>query len=209
MCPILLHPSKKHLAYFVYQGEPQLIFLSKRGVIKEILHKSYCLIDIMLSYYSKVTAVLIQLHQAQATTDNHLLTHTVQKLKSSLKKHYKCEIGYFWVREQLKAESQHYHMLVMLNGHKCQQSALVDKVVQEAWQSIHPDNFSFRVRNRIYRINRTGNGHELRALRMRLSYMAKKEGKTELRTYTNTYGFSRLKTKKHNMRSSNFKPHVP
>lgn len=193
MCPILLHQSKKHLAYFVYKGEPQLIFLSKEGVIKEILHKSYCLIDIMLTYYSKVTAVLIQLHQAQVTQDNKLLTRMVQKLKSSLKKHYKCEIGYFWVREQLKAESQHYHMVVMLNGHKCQQSTFVDKAVQDAWQSIHPDNFSFKVRNRIYRIHRSGNYHELRALRMRLSYMAKKEGKTEFRTYTNAFRYSRLK----------------
>ncbi|EGQ8608271.1 inovirus Gp2 family protein [Vibrio parahaemolyticus] len=193
MCPILLHPSKKHLAYFVYQGKPQLIFLSKKGIIQEVLNKSYRLIDIMLSYYSKVTAVLVQLHQAQSTEDNKLLTRMVQKLKGKLKKHYKCEIGYFWVREQDKAESHHYHMVIMLNGHKCQQSTLVDKVVQEAWQSIHPDNFSFRVRNRIYRIHRNGNGHELRALRMRLSYMAKKEGKTEFSNYTNVFRYSRLK----------------
>ena len=84
MCPILLHPSKKHLAYFVYQGKPQLIFLSKKGIIQEILNKSYRIIDIMLSYYSKVTAVLVQLHQAQSTEDNKLLTRMIQKLKGKL-----------------------------------------------------------------------------------------------------------------------------
>lgn len=195
MCSISLHPTKKHLAYFLYQDEFQLIFYHKGGVIPKILHNSFKLIDIMLSYYSKVTAVLIQLHQAQPTSDNKLMTLMVTKLKNTLKKHYKCEIGCFWVREQNEAESQHYHLIVMLNGHKCQQSKLVDEAAREAWQSIHPDNFCFRVRNRLYRIHRDQYDNELNALRMRMSYMAKKEGKTNFASYTNSFRCSRLKPK--------------
>lgn len=131
MCPILNHPSKKHLAYFLFKDSPQPIFYSKEGVILEILNKSFQLVDTMLNYYSKVTAVLIQLHQAQPTKSNKALTAMIQKLKRSLKKHYKCEVGYFWVREQNLAGSQHYHMIILLNGHKCQQSKLVDKLVND------------------------------------------------------------------------------
>lgn len=195
MCPILLHPSKKHLAYFRYQGKPHLIFHKQGGIIPEVLTKSFELVDTMLSYYSKVTAVLIQLHQVQATADNKSLTLMIRRLKDVLKKHYQCEVGYLWVREQNKAESQHYHMIVMLNGHKCQQSKLIDIATQIAWQNLHPDNFSFRVRNRIYRIKRNKDDHESRALRMRLSYMAKKEGKNHFKSYTNVYRYSLLKEK--------------
>ncbi len=192
MCQILNHPSKKHLAYFLYQNTPQLIFSSKEGVMNEVLKKSFRLVDKMLGYYSKVTAVLIQLHQAQATADNKLLTIMIQRLKKALKSHYQCEVGYFWVREQNKADSQHYHVIILLNGHKCQQSKMVDILTEKVWKKIHPDNFSFKLRNRIYRIHRHTNKSELRALRMRMSYMAKREGKSNNPLNTHDYGLSRL-----------------
>lgn len=196
MCQILSHPSKKHLAYFIYQEQPQLIFNSKDGIITEILNKSFQLVDTMLTYYSKVTAVLVQLHQSQPTEGNQLLTIMLQRLKVTLKKHYRCEVGYFWVREQNSADSQHYHMIVILSGHKCQQSKLVDAASNNAWKSIHPDNFRFKPRNRIYRIKRDENHKELRALRMRMSYMAKKEGKSSIAAHVNSYQCSRLKAKR-------------
>lgn len=193
MCQILNHPSKKHLAYFLYQDHPHLIFNSKKGIIPEILNKSFKLVDTMLTYYSKVTAVFVQLHQAQPTEDNQLLTIMLQRLKAALKKHYRCEVGYFWVREQNDANSQHYHMIVLLSGHKCQQSQLVDTASDNAWKSIHPDNFRFKPKNRIYRIKRNGSYRELRALRMRMSYMAKREGKNTIASNVNSYQCCRLK----------------
>lgn len=192
MCQILKHPSKKHLAYFLYQDNPQLIFNSKEGIIPEILTRSFQLVDNMLTTYSKVTAVLVQLHQAQPTEGNQLLTIMLQRLKTTLKKRYRCKVGYFWVREQSDANSQHYHMIVFLSGHKCQQSKLVDIASDNTWKSIHPDNFRFKPRNRIYRIKRDGGYRELRALRMRMSYMAKKEGKSTIAPYVNSYQCSRL-----------------
>lgn len=196
MCPIYLHPSKKHLAYVLYQNQEQPIFYSQKGIIKEILINSFKLLDKMFTLYSKVTAILLQLHQVQATTDNKQLTRMLQKLRTALKKHYQCEVAYFWVREQNNAEAQHYHMVIMLSGHKCQQSKLVDTLAKEAWLSIHPDNFSYRVKNRIYRVFRSDECRELNALRMRLSYMAKKEGKIGFAPSTNCYGYSHTKVRK-------------
>lgn len=195
MCPLLLHPSKKHLAYYQHLGTPQLIFLSKKGPVIEILKKSFQLIDMMLCQYSKTTAVLIQLHQAHATRDNRLVATMMSQLKAALGKHYKCEVGYFWVREQEHADSQHYHAVVIVSGHKCQCSKLVDHLVQDIWQRTDPNNYSYQVRNRIYRVNRGGNTPELRALRMRLSYMAKKEGKQGFASRTHSYGCSRFKVR--------------
>ncbi|MEZ8606914.1 inovirus-type Gp2 protein [Vibrio sp. 10N.239.311.G01] len=199
MCPIILHPSKKHLAYYQYLGKYQLIFYRKPdGVFNEILEKAFGQLEAMRSYYSKVTMVLLQLHQAIHTKSNNQLTILLSKLKARLQKHYGGKVGYFWVREQNKAESQHYHIAIMINGHKCQRSKLVDIATQTYWENRHPDNFSFRIRNRIYRINTRKNSNELRAARMRLSYMAKRKGKLGFEPHTNTHGCSRLRKKVRN-----------
>ncbi|UTV27881.1 YagK/YfjJ domain-containing protein [Photobacterium atrarenae] len=198
MCQIALHPSKPYLAFFPYQEGHHLIFYKKGGIIKEILNKAFGQLDAMLSHYTKVTVILLQLHQANPTQGSKPLTTMLARLKAKLQKHYGSQVGYFWVREQNKAESQHYHMAIMLNGHKCQRSKLVDIATQTYWENMHPDNFSFRVRNRIYRIRPDDNGSELRATRMRLSYMAKKEGKSQFMSYTHSFGCSRLRKKVRN-----------
>ncbi|EPR2983069.1 YagK/YfjJ domain-containing protein [Vibrio parahaemolyticus] len=195
MCPIALHPSKKHLAYYLYRDSYQLIFHNKHGVISEILNKAFDQLEVLRSYYSKVTVILLQLHQAFHTKNSEQLTIMLSKLKAKLQKHYGSKVGYFWVREQNQAESQHYHMAIMVNGHKCQHSKLVDLATQTYWENRHPDNFSFRVRNRIYRVRNDDNGKELRAVRMRMSYMAKQDGKTQFTSHTKTYGYSKLRIK--------------
>nr|WP_159064965.1 inovirus-type Gp2 protein [Thaumasiovibrio subtropicus] len=157
--------------------------------------RSYEQLDIMRSYYSKVTVILLQLHQATYTPSSRQLTNMLSKLKAKLQSHYGTKVGYFWVREQDKADSQHYHVAIMLNGHKCQRSKLVDIITQTYWENLHPDNFSFRVRNRIYHVRNDDDGRELRAIRMRLSYMAKREGKERFPSYTKAYGCSRLRAK--------------
>ncbi|EGR0550174.1 inovirus Gp2 family protein [Vibrio cholerae] len=195
MCHIVLHPSKSFLAFFQYQESYQLIFYKKTGVIKKILLKAFQQIDAMISHYSKVTVVLLQLHQATPSRTSNPLTNMLSKLKAKLKAHYGCKVGYFWVREQNNALSQHYHMAVMVNGHKCQSSKLIDLATQAYWENLNPDNFSFKVRNRIYRIRNDDGGHELRAVRMRLSYMAKKEGKSQFAKNTHIFGSSHIQQK--------------
>ncbi len=197
MCPIILHQSKKHLAYYLYQNSYQLIFHKKNGlgVINEILKKAFDQLEVLRTHYSKVTVVLLQLHQAIYTKDSKSLTAMLTNLKAKLHEHYGSKVGYFWVREQNKAESQHYHMAIMLNGHKCQRSKLVDIATRAYWENRHPENFSFRVRNRVYRVSRCENDRELRAVRMRLSYMAKREGKSGTEAHVNAYGHSQLRSK--------------
>lgn len=193
MSPISLHQSKKFLAYYNYNNEPQLIFNWKTGIREEILEKGFKQLDIMMTDYSKVSVILLQLHQDHFTEDNAILTRCLVQLKKKIKKKYNCKIGYLWVREQNNADGQHYHLAIMVNGHKCNNAYAIGKMCEEVWEGPTDTNFAYRVRNRIYRIERYKNDdHELRAARMRMSYMAKNDSK-HFEKYTNCFGVSRLK----------------
>ncbi len=192
MCQITLHESKKFLAYYQYQNEQQLIFHKKKGVKKNILERGFEQLDILMTYYSKVSVILLQLHQSYFTADNNVMTKFVIELKKRIKKKYNCEIGYLWVREQNVAYAQHYHLMVMVNGHKCNNAYTVSNMCEDIWQGPTDTNFAYRVKNRIYCIKRYKNdGQELRATRMRMSYMAKNDTK-EFAKYTKSFGRSKL-----------------
>jgi len=173
MSVITLHPSKKRLAYFDYKQQQQLIFYPSGGINKELLKRIYSQLDNMLSYYSKVTVVFLQLHQKRYTESNTLITKFFGLLKKRLSKHYGTRIGHVWVREKHRAEAQHYHIAVMLNGHRCQKCYRVTQYAQQIWERLGEEHFSYRVRNRIYRIERREHNRELQAVRTRLSYLAK------------------------------------
>jgi len=195
MCQITEHESKKFLAYYHYNNEQQLIFHKKTGIRAEILEQGFKQLDIMMTEYSKVSVILLQQHPDRFTEDNAIITQFLVRLKKKIKKQYNCKIGYLWVREQNSAEAQHYHMVIMVNGHKCNNAYAIGKMCDEIWEGPTDTNFSYRVKNRLYRIEQyKGNDHELRAARMRMSYMAKNETKTFDRN-TNSFGVSRLKTK--------------
>ncbi|SQD79597.1 YagK/YfjJ domain-containing protein [Moritella yayanosii] len=191
MCQITKHESKKFLAYYHYNNEQQLIFHKKTGIRTEILEQGFKQLDIMMTEYSKVSVILLQLHPDKFTEDNAIITQFLVRLKKKIKKQYNCKIGYLWVREQSSAEAQHYHMVIMVNGHKCNNAYAIGKMCDEIWEGPTDTNFSYRVKNRLYRIERyKGNDHELRAARMRMSYMAKNETK-EFNRNTNSFGVSR------------------
>ncbi|SON50412.1 YagK/YfjJ domain-containing protein [Vibrio tapetis] len=192
MYQIALHESKKHLAYLNYCGEEQLIFYPQAGVIKKILVKSYKQLDTMMSCYSKVSVVFLQIHQKEFTEDNKQMALFIKRFQQRLSKIYPCRFAYIWVREQASAQSQHYHLAIMLSGHLCQSTRGIDLLCKDVWEQINPLNFSFKVRNRIYRIHRTDKQHELRAARLRLSYLAKIHSKTDFSSYTKSFGTSRL-----------------
>lgn len=196
MCEILHHESKKHLAYYAEGSRLHPIFNSPAGVCTKILKTGFKQLDSMLSYYSKVTMVLLQFHVPDFSYDNKSLSIFISRLKRKLSKHYGKRLGYLWVREQDNSKAQHYHMCIMLNGHKCQSTRRIDAIVKSEWESFGERYFSYRIRNRIYRINRTYDVKELRAAKTRLSYLAKLETKQRTPRYTKTYHASSLQPRK-------------
>ena len=188
------------MAYCILaHDEVQPIFYYGGGINKKILKKIYAQIDVMSSYYSRVTVTIIQLHQAYFTYDNSLLSRFLQHFRRELKKRtrYGNRVGYIWVREQARADTQHYHIAFLLDGHHCKSAHIVSEITEEIWMTISGKNFSYRVKNRVYRISKTEEGERtLRAARMRLSYFAKNDTK-KTHKHINSYGVSRLKVNPH------------
>lgn len=172
-----MHPRKKHLAIYQHNLVPQLVFYKPGGINLKILRVGYSQLDAMMSYYSKITVVFLQLHQSGYTNHNKPVTRFFKQLKHKLENYYKCKVAYLWVREQEGASKQHYHAAIMLNGHTCQSSYIINKFAEELWAHIDRRNFSFRVKNRLYRIQTYIGDKELNAARLRLSYLAKNAGK--------------------------------
>lgn len=191
-----MHPKKRKLAYFRYQLTDYLIFHHPAGVLPKVLLKSFDQLHAMLSRYCKVTVIFAQLHQSEYSEKNQQLTRTLSELSAKLKAYYKSYMGFFWVREhKAQTKSHHYHIAIMLNGSECQSSGRVDSVLTQIWAALDAKNFSYRLKNRIYRLERHGKQEELRAVLMRMSYMAKAEGKVSTPSYTNSFGYSRVKAK--------------
>ncbi|ANQ25174.1 hypothetical protein BA894_01340 [Vibrio natriegens] len=176
---IILNNKKSKLAFYCHQDQYYPIFYRPTGVNIRILESSWDLVANWIGYYSKFCAVFLQLHQSQPSEDNKQLSKFLRILTKRLSKHYSTpNIGYFWVREHSGRDKQHYHLMVLISGHCCQHSGVVDKLTREVWKEIDKNNSNYEVKRRVYKVNRYGHDKERRALLTRLSYFAKNDSKT-------------------------------
>ena len=176
---IIRDEKKPKLAIYFNQGEYYRIFYRPTGVNTRILESSWNLVANWIGYYSKFCAVFLQLHQRQPCEDNKQLSKFLRNLTKRLSQYYNTpNIGYFWVREHSGRDKQHYHLMVLISGHCCQNSCVVDKLTREIWKEIDKNNSNYEVKRRVYKVNRYGHDKERRALLTRLSYFAKNDSKT-------------------------------
>ncbi|HDM8230066.1 TPA: inovirus-type Gp2 protein [Vibrio campbellii] len=189
---VLLHPTKSKLAVYRYHELAYRIFYRPSGIDKKILQSSFDLAHNWMNYYSKFCAVILQLHQYEPSKNNHQLRLFLSKLTKALAKHYNTpNIGYFWVREHSNRDKQHYHLAVLVSGHCCQHSRIIDEFANSLWKQQDTKNFSYKVKNRIYNVKRHGDNKEWLALLTRLSYFAKRDSKGKHPTRHN-FGRSQL-----------------
>jgi len=190
MSQVTLHPSSKGLAYFEYKQSQYLILYDESGINNKILNQIFKQLDVMVSYYSKVTMVQLQFHLNEPTSDNQVVSIFLNRFIKKLQTKYKSKIGYVWVREKNGAPAQHYHMAVMLSGHVCKSSHHIYNIANEIWSKQNENGYSFRVENSLYKISRYCD-KELDAARFRLSYFAKNKTK-DVDTLAKKFGASRL-----------------
>lgn len=189
---ILLHPTKSKLALYRHGAQVYQIFYRATGIDQNILKSSFDLVKSWTNHYSKFCAVILQLHQNQPSDNNQQLSTFLTKLTHALQKHYNTpNIGYFWVREHSGRDKQHYHLAVFISGHCCQHSGTIDTLANTLWKQQDERNFSYQVKNRIYKVNRYGFDKELPSLLTRLSYFAKNDTKSR-NPSRNSYGRSQL-----------------
>lgn len=189
---IVMNPKKSKLAFYRHNNEIYKIFYRPTGVNKKILQSSFDLVSNWINHYSKYCVVVLQLHQNQPSENNQQLSAFLAQLSKALTKHYNTpNIGYFWVREQSNRDKQHYHLAVFISGHCCKNSKIIDELANQLWFQQDEGNFSYQVKNRIYRVKRYSSDRERRALLTRLSYFAKNDTKSS-HPSRNSYGRSHL-----------------
>lgn len=142
--------------------------------------------------------------EEMSTMDNGDICKTI----SALNKYYKrkgLDPAYLWVREQKTSEAQHYHTMLLLNGHKAQNPYGVFSKAEALWQKtigsdepglIHhcntnPDG-SYRKNGEVFCRSKGVPEHVQR----QISYMVKPSGKGEPKDGLRDFGMSRLKGKK-------------
>lgn len=191
--------NRNGVALFYYGYEQQPIFFPAGGVNVVALTKIFDTLNIMFSYYSKVSVILFQFHQSDYASDNAQLSKLISKLKSELNKHYRnSRIAYVWAREQGKDGTDlHYHIAFMINGSLCNKSDVLFKRARKIVKEIHPENYIWLPKRCVYNLHRYAKPNELRAARMRMSYAAKNRTKEFIPKGAPKFGFSQLKRNAH------------
>lgn len=227
------HPENKNLTIIeddIFKGLP---LTRSRGkcyyqFIKQYLESNKRVMDEALSTHSRTLAVRVDLrfpsnyHDPDCPRCNSKseITRFIESFKSKVKNQiakrrreghraHSCNVSYIWVLEYGKSGSEHYHIVLFLNGDsflhrgcktKPQESSFLINIIVEAWESAL--NLSFHEAwnlvnipaNASYRLKRPEwpeADNTYRNLYERLSYFAKVTTKAYGAGERNSYGCSR------------------
>lgn len=174
-------------------GKTWWINARKSGVYSAMLKKMIGQLEAMISHHSKINVIRFDLKQNVYTDKNTQITTFNRRLFKWLKRHYKLKrIGFIWCREQETAKHQHYHYVLIIDGHKVEKAGLIANKVKTIWSEI---NGSYWLPKNCYYNLKRGDYRETQNAIFRISYLAKARGKSYRPPQTKDYGTSRIKPK--------------
>lgn len=183
---------RKHISKsdtFLHRGELIPVNATGSGCYTYMLKKIFEQFDVGLDKWKRQVFIRIDLHQAEPTENNERMTKFRKRLAARIAAHYGItEMGYCWVRELEKAEAQHYHVNLWLDGDLVKTSHYIRKYAKQVWEEMGGTFPSLRT-SFIYVDSLE---KRLEALYW-LSYLAKGRGKGYKNTQTKDYSTSRLK----------------
>ncbi len=181
---------------YLYNNRCWFILNNKGGTDKKIMNRIFHQLEAMQSHYSRMFVSQFILFPPKATYDNRLISDYFKALIYRLQVEYGCQIGYIWVRERDKAEKQHYHCALYMNGHKVQHSGRVLDIARTLWTDLYQGGFPIP-ENNYYMAERFAkdNGQSMQAVITRLSYLAKNATKGMHSREVKRYNTSRIKPK--------------
>jgi hypothetical protein len=167
----------------------------------------------MFNKHSKVFAYRFDLSfptdSLRSINDHTQFDKFFTRLKKQLKNHYPSSlIGYAWAAEVETSKNQHYHVVLMLNGHEVQSPKWLQSRISRIWTEVGGSTPHW---SRFYRLNRSEltispeslllsdkeliESLELVGLVYQVSYLFKGRGKGYLQDGAHNYGHSRLRIK--------------
>ena len=172
-------------------GKTWWINARKSGVYTGMLKPMIKQIELMMEYHSKIHLIRFDLHQSIYTETNKRISIFNRRLFKWLKRHYKLKrIGYIWCREQEGAQQQHYHYVLIIDGHKVEKANYILNKVIEIWESM---SGSCWVPKNCYYNLKYGQYREIQNAIFRVSYLAKARGKGRRPPQTKDYATSKIK----------------
>ncbi len=177
--------TKFNSIHYAYKKHSYQIYKPKQGDHnKRILEKIFTVTESMLSHYSRVFVVRVDLHVDKFTADNKLLSKFLGPYNKKLKCQCKCRVGHIVVREQNTSNKQHYHLALFLHGEKINHPSKLLRKLSVAWKEYCNGSIAL-VENSYYMMHR-GDKSSIDPVIYRLSYLAKtfsKEKNTGARDY--------------------------
>ena len=167
-----------------------------KPIYPEILYRTYDQIEAMLSHYSRVLLVRVDIRYHSTEQTNRVMTKLCGKLKKRLNTKaydYLNRFAYSWAREQKNSVAPHYHLVLMLDGRKVQTSHRIIELVEDiCWRFDWPAPYI--PEHCYYLLKRSEVGGKAMADALyRISYLAKVNSKDKRPSNTHDYGTSRIK----------------
>lgn len=188
--------NRKYVTYSsIYKhesGEYPINVTKKSGCYTQILNR---MIEQLLACYSKwkrVFTLRFDLHYKIYTKDNKVISDFMRRVRAFIKRNYQInEMGFCWVREIERAKSQHYHVVLFLDGDKVRHSSKLNRAIREMWERNSCGNRTMPVVEKPYYLVTDMTG--IQEVMWRVSYMAKERGKGYRDIQAKDYSTSRLK----------------
>lgn len=180
--------------YFKFRGEIWTLNIGTERkaspIISSIIRRIIEQVIAMLSHHSKLLVYRFDLHVKHSTDNNEIITRFLEKFKYQVRQLYGINrVGYVWVRERERVKHQHYHVVVLLDGHKVNYWQGLAEVIKQSWGDVGGGGFHGAKSELLERGDR-GALHEVIGM---LSYLAKNRGKGYKPEQAKNFGSSRVK----------------
>jgi len=176
---------------FIYKDHSYRVLCSKKAPQQDFkaLTKVFQHCECMLSHYSKVLVARIDLSTQSYSINNQLFLKFIKKQLSVLTKQYNCKVSYICAREKNTSSNQHYHLAILLSGHKINHSSKLTSQIKKAWES---QGLGYaKLVDHPYHLMLRGNKLSIEPALYRLSYLTKRATK-ETNIKAHSYLFNKL-----------------
>ncbi len=163
------------------------------GYYHEIIETAIKQLDTMLCYFSIVLVLRLDLRLKSYSPNNKVMSQFSSRMLQKIKKTYG-KVAYIWVREQDKADQQHYHIAYFLNGHKIAHPSKLIDLLKVIWDRVSGGGSLYVPKNCFYQLstNQEGFYEIFKEAVYRISYLAKCYSKRRVSQSIKNYSASRL-----------------
>jgi len=186
--------SRKKLGYFLHQNYALPVYEWSQCMIRPEPKIMRSILDTVLEMFSRSTKVLVvrfDLHVKEHSETNLILSKFSKMLTKILYKNYaKTWFHLIWVREHGHSPCQHYHCVLLANGHKVNHPGKLNKLMAMCWHEVSGGTFSLPAN--CYYLWQPGNNKLFGQIIYRLSYLAKNTTKKRFNMYTKRHGNRRI-----------------